>query len=1250
MSSWVAHVLIVLSIVCIVSPSLPAQTAGQESVRDQESSGALQTIAERSEFTATARHADVIEFCQQLAARSKAVELAELGKSFEGRSLPLLIIADPPLKTPAEAAKSKKLVVFAMGNIHAGEVCGKEALLMLARDLVSGGKQPLLKDLVVLFAPIYNADGNERFAPDHRPGQIGPEQMGQRSNAQGLDLNRDHIKLESPEARALVRLLNRWNPAIAIDCHTTNGSYHRFALTYDGSRHPATHSKLLEYVRDEFLPEVSRRLERETKYKTFFYGNFAKDHTIWESYPAEPRFSTHYLGLRNQLGILSEAYAYATYHDRVMATYGFVRHCLAMAADRRAQIEAIRTEARKSANSANTDEPLEMGIRFEPAPLAGRFSIPGFVEREENGKKQPTNEEKDYDVQYFGQSRPTLAVVRPFAYALPASYQAAVENLHRHGVAMRVLREDIEVDAEVYRVNSINRQGKEFQGHKLVQVEVTARLESRRLEAGSIIVNTSQPLSPLIVTLLEPASQDGLTTWNFFDAGLTADQDFPVTRIMVAAPLLTATYSAPKQSSASKKPITFESLYGRNRPNFSGQPASGVRWLDDGEHYAQRKEGRVYKVHAITGRSELLYDPATITNALKSELEIDARAAQRLTSRLQLNTSRSAGLVLHASDLYLVTLQDGSVQRLTTTPEAEELASFSPDGQQVAFIRGDDLFVVNLETKIQLRLTSDAGPTLRNGKADWVYFEEIYGRNWQAYKWSPDSKRLAFQQFEDAGVDQFEIANDLPKQQQVESTRYPQPGRPNPRVRLAVVAASGGPISWIDLDNYSPDNLLISHFGWTPNSQAVFYYVQDRAQRWLDFNQVELASGTQRTLFRDTTEAWVSSPGDPHFLNDGSFLITSERDGWQHLYHFSDGKLRQVTQGQWEMRSLHVVDEESQSVYFSATADSHLASNLYRIKMDGSQLTRLTMAAGDHRVAVSPSGKQFVDSCSSHRHPTKVTLFSSEAMRLRTIDTNPVPAIDDFDFAPLEMIQIKTRDGFLLEGSLIKPKDFDESKKYPVWLMTYGGPHAPTISDSWRGGRTYEQMLAQMGVIAFRVDPRSASGKGACSTWTAYRQLGVPELKDLEDAVQWLCQKPYVDSSRVGMAGHSYGGFLTAYALTHSKRFAAGIAGAPVTDWRSYDTIYTERYMDTPQENPDGYKATSVVDAAKNLHGRLLILHGGRDDNVHLANTLQFVQALQSANKQFELMIYPPNRHGLYGRHYSELTVGFIRRTLLNDS
>jgi dipeptidyl aminopeptidase/acylaminoacyl peptidase len=263
------------------------------------------------------------------------------------------------------------------------------------------------------------------------------------------------------------------------------------------------------------------------------------------------------------------------------------------------------------------------------------------------------------------------------------------------------------------------------------------------------------------------------------------------------------------------------------------------------------------------------------------------------------------------------------------------------------------------------------------------------------------------------------------------------------------------------------------------------------------------------------------------------------------------------------------------------------------------------------------------------------------------IDTNPVNALDEYRLGPLETFSIKTRDRGQMEASLIKPPDFDPQRRYPVWLMTYAGPQAPSLRRAWQGGRTFEQLLAQTGVLAFRCDPRSASGKGAESAWRAYRQLGVEELRDLEDAVAWLRAQPYVDASRIGISGHSFGGFMTAYAMTHSELFAAGIAGAPVTDWHSYDTIYTERYMDTPQENPEGYRRTSVVAAAEQLHGRLLLLHGAIDDNVHFQNTLHLVHALQSADKQFELMVYPESRHGLHGGHYQRLMFDFIRRTML---
>jgi dipeptidyl aminopeptidase/acylaminoacyl peptidase len=262
------------------------------------------------------------------------------------------------------------------------------------------------------------------------------------------------------------------------------------------------------------------------------------------------------------------------------------------------------------------------------------------------------------------------------------------------------------------------------------------------------------------------------------------------------------------------------------------------------------------------------------------------------------------------------------------------------------------------------------------------------------------------------------------------------------------------------------------------------------------------------------------------------------------------------------------------------------------------------------------------------------------------LDTNPVYAIEEYRRGPFELVQIPTSDGFLLEASVLRPPGFDPKRRYPVWFKTYAGPHTPTIHDAWGDGRLRDEALAHAGYVVFRCDPRSASGKGACSTWSAYRQLGVQELKDIETAIRWLTAQPGIDASRVGMSGTSYGGFMTAFALTHSKLFAAGVAGSPVTDWHNYDSIYTERYMNTPQENPQGYRATSVVRAAEKLHGKLLLIHGLMDDNVHAQNSLQLVDALQRADRDFELMVYPRARHGVGGRHHQRLVLEFMQRHL----
>ncbi len=315
-------------------------------------------------------------------------------------------------------------------------------------------------------------------------------------------------------------------------------------------------------------------------------------------------------------------------------------------------------------------------------------------------------------------------------------------------------------------------------------------------------------------------------------------------------------------------------------------------------------------------------------------------------------------------------------------------------------------------------------------------------------------------------------------------------------------------------------------------------------------------------------------------------------------------------------------------------------------------------ALGSHSISFSPSGKYYIDTWSDWQTPTRVALYDNTGALVRTLDTNPVYSIEEYTRGDLERLKIPMPDGFELEATILKPPGFSEGNKYPVWLMTYAGPHAPTVSDTWGGGggRTYDEMLANTGdgIIVFRVDPRSASGKGAVSAWSAYKQLGVQELADLESAVKVLTERPYIDAARIGIAGGSYGGFMTSYALTHSKVFSAGIATAAVTDWHDYDSIYTERYMLTPQENPDGYDKTSVVKAAREgkLHGRLLIVHGTMDDNVHIANSIKLVAALQQApggGRQFDFMLYPGARHGVGGDHVRQLTHNFIREHLLGD-
>ncbi len=1207
--------------------------------------GELATVAERSGYRATATHAEVVALGEKLAARSSRVALAELGKTVEGRSIPLWIVADPPLRTPEEAGASGKIVVMLLGDIHAGEVCGKEALPILVRELATAEDRPaLLDDLVLLVAPIYNADGNERMAPGNRPGQVGPEQgMGVRENAQGLDLNRDFMKLDAPESRALVAALDAWDPHLFIDTHTTNGSHHRYLITYQGPKHPAGDPRVIDYVRERMLPEVGRRFHRATDRESFFYGNFGDDHTRWTTFPAQPRFGTTYVGLRNRLSILSEAYAYAPYKDRILGTVAFVKACLEYAAENREAIDGLLGQVRRDA-TAPPRSGQRVAITGRPVRFAEPATVLGYVERRDAGRWVATEEPRDYSVDLVNDFVPAVAVPRAFAYAIPADCPAAIESLERHGVAFETLDAPRGAEVEVARIDKLMRLPRKYEGHRPVELDLTTRTESRSLPAGTVVVATSQPLGALAACLLEAESDDGVAAWDLLGESLAVGRDYPILR-------LTGPLAQDRPATAvRKKPITFEVLRGSRPTRGSGGGgtfAGPTRWLD-GEHLIQNRGGRLMKVEARTGMAEPLHDPAPMVKALDELPGVDEAVAEGLARRVGYDPKKSGAVVEHEDDLYFVAYDGKAAARLTAEPGVEELAEASPDGRFVAFVRDNDLYVVDAAGGPERRLTTGGSDLLRHGKADWVYFEEIFGRNWKGFWWSPDSKSIAFLEFDDRQVPTHSVLVDGGPARVVETTPYPRSGDSNPLVRLGVVKAAGGEPAYADLSAYTPDSSLISQVGWWPDGQTAYAYVQDRAQTWLDFVNVSAADGSTKKLFRETTGAWVESLGTPSFLKEGSFLVLSERDGWKHLYKYQkDGTLAgRLTSGEWEIRGVQLVDEPGGWVYFTATKDDPLGANLYRVPLAGGAVERLTREPGAHQASVSPDGKLFVDSWSSVADPPRSAVATTEGTPVRMIDAGAPGPFDAYEPCSRTLVKIPTSDGGELDGELILPVGHDPSKKYPVWMMTYAGPHTPTVTNSYAGGRARDQALANEGFIILRVDPRSASGKGAVSAWKAYRHLGVEELKDLEAAADWLKARPDVDPDRIGLAGHSYGGYITAYALTHSKAFAAGIAGAPVTDWRDYDSIYTERFMGLPQDNPEGYKASSVVEAAGDLHGKLLILHGAIDDNVSLRNTMRLVAALQRANKDFELMIYPGSRHGIGGEHYEKIQLDFIRRTL----
>ena len=710
---------------------------------------------------------------------------------------------------------------------------------------------------------------------------------------------------------------------------------------------------------------------------------------------------------------------------------------------------------------------------------------------------------------------------------------------------------------------------------------------------------------------------------------------------------------------AQQEQLTIDNIFDSvRRVDFDGDPPSGLVWLDE-EHYLQRDRGSarsgtpLVKVNALSGESQPLFDVSEMEAALADFPGITTEEAGRLARRPThlVNPSGTAVVFEVANDLYHYHFGDTRVSRLTRSPEPEEEVSFSPDGLMVAFVRNRDLYVVDVDHRRESALTTDGRETIRNGQLDWVYQEEIYGRgNFRGYWWSPDSSRVAYLQLDDTRVPHMTIVDHISYHPEVEVWDYPKAGDPNPAIRLGVVRSAGGATTWVDLDRYAPSQPLVVRVDWSPGSRNVVFQVQDREQTWLDFVTADAESGRVTRLLRETTQAWVNVNGPPTWLEDGSFLWLSERSGWKHLYHYrGDGTLsRQVTDGPWEVRELHGVDHEGGWIYFSGTERSPIGRDVYRVQIDGSSLTRLSGNKGSHIAAFNPGFTHYIDSWSTVTTPTQVRLHAVDGTTVRVIDPNDVTTLRQYRLSTPEFLQVTNRDGFVMEAMMIKPPDFDPSQRYPVYQHVYGGPHIQRVRDQWNGSNyMFWQLLAQRGVIVWVMDNSTASGKGAVSTWPLYKNFGELELRDLEDGVAWLKQQAYVDADRIGIEGWSYGGFMVSYALTHSQSFAMGIAGGSVTDWRDYDTVYTERYMLMPHNNPDGYHRSSPRFAADDLHGALLLIHGTMDENVHMQNTLQFAYELQKAGKPFDMMLYPKARHRLELEKHRHITMlDFVMRHL----
>jgi dipeptidyl-peptidase-4 len=698
------------------------------------------------------------------------------------------------------------------------------------------------------------------------------------------------------------------------------------------------------------------------------------------------------------------------------------------------------------------------------------------------------------------------------------------------------------------------------------------------------------------------------------------------------------------QTPAPVKPLTIEAIYAPG--GLGGRGPETIEWSPDGTKlsFVQRddagEQGELWYVDAATSEKKVLVSAAKLAslapdyNKVKNEREKERLTRYRVAAYLWAPDSKHM-IFDSQGQLWLFDLGTNTAVQFTSAPDPNVDPKFSPDGNRVAYVRKHNLYVRPVSGKGEKQLTKDTGENLFNGDIDWVYTEELAVRS--NYFWSPDSKDIVFLHMDETKVPEYPITDWMPTHPSVENEKYPKVGDANPVVKLGVVDADKGKVRWISLNN--DDDTYIPRFGWVRDG-VIWAEVLNRNEDKMDLYFVDAKSGKSRIVLTETTPgAWIDfDQVEVRFLKS-SFLWPSWRDGNMHIYLYSfdqqnplgaDTKLeRQLTQGDYEVLGIDGVDEATGTVFFTANKDDARQRHLYSVKLDGSGFQALTREEGQHFANFSGDGKHYAQ---TSRGPTSAAQISLCAVGGAC---SPVwvarDEVAEYGLRAPKYLEFKAEDGTTLYGRLLLPPDPPAGAKIPLIVNIYGGPAAQMVLKDLPNA--FDEILARKGFAIFAVDNRGTPGRDRKFQTTIRHEFGAIELKDQLTALdQLFAQYPQLDRDHTAIWGWSNGGSMTLYAMTHSDRFRAGVAVAPVTDQVNYDTIYTERYMGLLKEDQAGYEGSDVTKSADKLHGALLLVHGTSDDNVHFQNSIQMIDALIKAGKQFRLMIYPNKTHSIAGK------------------